>query len=366
MKTNCLRIIVCGLLSFNCVRAADTNPPPRLTVELRDGSRVIGESLAERMEFHSALLGDIKLDVKAIRSMEFVSTNSAKLKATNGDVLILQPLDDHFALKTGFGKVELAVGSVRKLSVAASGIVVPTHEGLIGFWAGNGNTEDSIGGDTAELVGGADYAPGLAGQAFNLETPGSYVKIPRTAALDPGSQVTVEFWMKANPDNAMNSYQGLVTSDFYGVEISNGYGGTMGVNFFVSLNPNWPARSVGWGGPVFNRITTVANFTHVSDMNGGGAPVSAGTWHIAGTYNGNQLQLYLDGQPWGRPVNRPGTIPPMLPESFVSVRSEDGRKTCPDCAGNRYFKGLISQVAIYNRALTAAEVREDYEALKQN
>jgi hypothetical protein len=171
--------------------------------------------------------------------------------------------------------------------------------------------------------------------------------------------------MKAAPDNAMQNYQGLVSSDFYGVEISNGYGGTMGVNFFVSLNSSQSFHGPGWNGLGLNRITTVANFTHVSEINGGGAPVSAGEWHhVAATYNGNQLRLYLDGQPWGRPVNRSGAIAPMLPESFVSIGSEDGRKTCPECSGNRYFKGLISHVAIYNRALTAKEIHEDYEALK--
>jgi hypothetical protein len=56
----------------------------------------------------------------------------------------------------------------------------------------------------------------------------------------------------------------------------------------------------------------------------------------------------------------------MLPQSFVSIGSEDGRTVCLDCIGNRYFKGFISHVAIYNLALTEEEIREDYEAQKPN
>jgi hypothetical protein len=54
----------------------------------------------------------------------------------------------------------------------------------------------------------------------------------------------------------------------------------------------------------------------------------------------------------------------MLAQSFVCLGSEDGRTTCPDCVGTRHFKGSIGNVAIYKRALTGAEIREDYETQK--
>jgi hypothetical protein len=47
----------------------------------------------------------------------------------------------------------------------------------------------------------------------------------------------------------------------------------------------------------------------------------------------------------------------MLPGSFLAIGSEDGRTTAPECIGNRYFKGLIDEVAIFNRALSAAEIQ---------
>jgi hypothetical protein len=351
------------------VRAADTNSPLRLTVELRDGSRVVGASVGKNINFHSALLGDLKFAVKDIRSVDCATTNTAKLTTVNGDVLTVSFSEAGITIKTSFGNIELAPNSLRKLSVAGGGVPVPTREGLIGFWSGNDNAKDSEAGNHGTLVGAANFAPGPTGLTFNFDSPGSYVKIPKSPALDPGSAVTVEFWMKADANNAMSSYQGLVVSDFYGVEISNGYGGTMGVNFFANLDGSRIIRLPGFppGSDMadFAGATTVENFTHVSDANGGGARVSAGEWHhVAATYDGMQMRIYIDGQPWGRPNVRRGSIAPMLPESFVCIGSEDGRMTCPECAGNRYFKGQIGNVAIYRRALTAAEIREDFETQK--
>ncbi len=375
MKTNFLPLFAAAIfISWfaNPVGAApaDTNPPPRLTVELRDGSRVVGTSAEKDFKFHSALLGDLKLAVQDLRSIDCVSSNAAKLTAANGDVLAVRFAAAELRVQTGFGKVELPVNSIRRVLVATAGRPQAARPGLLAFWSGDGQADDSAGQHNGVLVGGADFAPGLLGQAFNFDTPGSFVKIPKSAGLNPSSQLTIEFWMNADAANLMDNYQGLVTSDFYGVEISNGYGGKMGVNFFVSTAANQPVPRFGFDQRMSGfrpRITSVANFTHISDANGGGAPVTAGRWHhVAATYDGAQLRLFIDGQPWGNPMSHPGAISPMLPDSFVAIGSEDGRSTCPDCIGQRYFKGLISDVAIYNRALSAAEIREDYEAGNSN
>ena len=230
--------------------------------------------------------------------------------------------------------------------------------GLVGWWSAENTASDHVGGNSGVPENGVAFAPGIRGQAFRFNGKGACIKIPHTPALDPTTQLTVEFWMNADPDNEMQNYQGLVTSDFYSVEISKGYGRTMGVNFGLSTTANAPIPA--------NGITGVDNFTHISDANGGGAPVSAGEWHhVAGTYDGSQLRLYLDGKPWGRPVFHTGPIRPMLPDSFVTIGAEDGRTTCPDCIGTRYFKGLIDEVKIFDRALSAEEINAAYSQSRE-
>ena len=75
-------LALCGLaLLLTGCRTASAGPTaadqsvPRLTVELRDGSRVIGQSVDDSLEFHSALLGSLKLKVEDLRSIDCQTTN---------------------------------------------------------------------------------------------------------------------------------------------------------------------------------------------------------------------------------------------------------------------------------------------------
>jgi hypothetical protein len=124
MKSMALRAFSFLTLAFfaaiPAIQAADTNPPPRLTVELRDGSRVVGDSVEKYFKFHSALLGNLKFAVKDIRSVECISSNSAKLATASGDSLTVSFVDADFAIKTSFGKVELAAASIQNIHVSCS------------------------------------------------------------------------------------------------------------------------------------------------------------------------------------------------------------------------------------------------------
>lgn len=229
-------------------------------------------------------------------------------------------------------------------------VCTPPPSGLVGWWQAENNGSDSASTNTALLQNGASFAAGKVGQAFSFDGVNDFARVNKTPSLDVGAQGTIEFWMKADPSNAMTTYQGLLTSDFFAIEISNGFViGPKGVNFVISTD----------GGA----SETTFSYPTTADVNGGGAVVSAGVWHhVAGTYDGAKLQLYIDGQPWGNPSFHSGAISPMLANSFVAIGSEDGRTTCPSCPGSRYFNGLIDEPAIYNRALSAAEIAAIYNS----
>jgi hypothetical protein len=218
----------------------------------------------------------------------------------------------------------------------------PPPSGLVSWWRGEGDCLDAIGTNNGTLQNGATFAAGLVGQSFAFDGVNDYVKIPRAAGLDVGGQVTIDFWMKADPSSPIGSrVAGLVGSDYYGMEIGTAQAG---VYLFVSTD----------GGATF--VTT-------ADANGGGASFPTGEWHhVAGTCDGARLQFYLDGQPWGKPTSVTGTISAMLASSFVTIGSEDGRTRFPFCIGTRYFNGLVDEVDIFNRALSASEIAAIYNA----
>src|SRR5208282_1807859 len=102
---------------------------------------------------------------------------------------------------------------------------------LISWWAGEGNAQDSLGANNGMLVNGATFGAGEVGQAFSFDGVSDYVKIPKSPSLDVGSELTIDFWMNADPSTPIGSrIAGLVTSDFYGIEI--GVSPT-GVGFFM-------------------------------------------------------------------------------------------------------------------------------------
>ena len=187
-------------LGCSFVTAADTNLPPRLSVELRDGSQVVGESTEKTFKFHSALLGGIKLKVEDIRSVECVSSNSAKLNTVNGDTLTASFLDSEYVVKTSFGKVDLPMDPIRKFTVSSARRPGLHREGLVALWSGEGDARDSVGNNNGEILRGVNFVPGKAGQAFSLDG-NAYIEVPSSPEITPQKITLCDGMGKLFPDS---------------------------------------------------------------------------------------------------------------------------------------------------------------------
>ncbi len=214
----------------------------------------------------------------------------------------------------------------------------PAASGLGGWWAGEGNADDSFGTNNGTLQSGVSFSGGEVGQAFSFDGSTGYVEIPNAPNLDGDGQVTIDFWMYSNPTNPIGSrIEGLVTSQFYGVEMAPGN------NLYMYLSTN--------GG---------SSFLLTTDVNPGGLTFPTGQWHhVAATYDGTNMQMYLDGQPAGSPRPAAGMISMPQAGSFVTLGSENGRAFA---GSGRYYQGLLDEVDIFNRALTASEIAAIYAA----
>ena len=91
----------------------------QLTIELRDGSHVVGKGLDDSLSFHSPAMGDLKLAWSGIRSLQYTGTNSdiARLTATNGDVYEVQFAASSVRVETSFGTNDLPVRLIRSIQV---------------------------------------------------------------------------------------------------------------------------------------------------------------------------------------------------------------------------------------------------------
>ena len=82
----------------------------------------------------------------------------------------------------------------------------------------------------------------------------------------------------------------------------------------------------------------------------------ASTWtHVALTFDGTNVIFYRDGQRlW---AEAQGLSPAFKDVPLIIGRSQG--------LGEEYFKGMITDVRIYNRALSAQEIIDSYEATKK-
>ena len=205
--------------------------------------------------------------------------------------------------------------------------------GPLGYWRLDDASpatcvRDASGNNLTGLAGAGVAAnqPGALGSdpdtALGFNGTTGYVSLGDPSALQP-QQVSVEAWV--NTTSTPGSLNTIVRKRGYGYDLYLNQNGTPGFNI-IDSNVN---------------VYTVTGATSVAD----------GHWHyLVGTYNGSQVCLYVDGVAAGQ-CRTAGTI--YYSSDMVAIGRDGGY------AGN-YFTGRIDEVAIYGRALSAAEAQAHY------
>ncbi len=173
----------------------------------------------------------------------------------------------------------------------------------------------------------ADGALGVLGNAF-MATPLNRVEVPHAPDLDPET-LTLEAWIKPN---------NLDRGDGYGRWIVNKNGDqTTEFNFSLVMCGKRPIAYILGGNAAEGPELLTLNQWH----------------HLAMSYDNSVLRLYADGKEVAsRKIDkkRPSGNGPLL------IGRRQHNIDLP-------FVGLIDEVRLYNRALTADELKSHYEAL---
>jgi Concanavalin A-like lectin/glucanases superfamily/Bacterial TSP3 repeat len=207
----------------------------------------------------------------------------------------------------------------------------PAPANIISWWQAEGDPHDAYGTNSGALFGGASFTNGVAGEAFGFDGSSGFVEVPDSPSLRLSSQITIETWINTLRTNSSQNDQSIL-SKVGGANGNNGYqlvltGNSIAAQF-NSAGQNWPGYQL---------------FAH--------GVISPGVWtHVAWTYDQSMTKIYINGQLTAS--NSIGAHAIVTNSTSVRISNDHGNRT--------YFDGFIDETAIYNRALSAAEIASIY------
>ncbi|MFH1227240.1 MAG: LamG domain-containing protein [Planctomycetota bacterium] len=196
--------------------------------------------------------------------------------------------------------------------------------GLVGWWkfdeaSGITATDSSKNGNDGTISGGAIWSDG----ALAFDGVDDLVKVPHSPSFDIAGQLTIEAWVNLQADHSSMDNTMIRKNGSFLLEL-----GESGINvpiFYIC----WEDKST-------------------SEING--PPIPKFEWHhLAATYDGNAMRLYMDGN--------------LV--SYDSVGKRIMRVTAEPLTIGRWewnkewYKGLLGDVQIYNYARTQDQIKED-------
>lgn len=211
--------------------------------------------------------------------------------------------------------------------------------GLLAWWKfddGKGAVaKDSSGRGNHGQVHNAKWVKGTFGVALRFNGENAYVSVPAIKGLNGSQQMTVEVWVFWE---GMGRYPNIITGGAWNpggflVFVSNDY---------CSFRMGKPGKEAWELGKNWQEVGATLI-----------RPFDLGRWyHLVATFDRPTITTYVDGKPvgsasWNFPVGHTGDI-------HVGRWSLDQGKTPSHC-------GLIDELKIYKRALTADEVKASFE-----
>ncbi|HWN27636.1 MAG TPA: LamG-like jellyroll fold domain-containing protein, partial [Actinomycetospora sp.] len=216
-----------------------------------------------------------------------------------------------------------ATGNTR----TSTAVAVEVHNtGVVaayGFDEASGTTAtDAIDGHTGTIAGATRSLDGRFGRALSFDGVDDWVSVPHDPTLNLSAAMTLEAWVKPT---ALTNWRSVITKE---------QATALPYALYAGSASGTPAASI---------FTTSA-------LTAAGPPaLGLSQWtHLAMTWNGSMLRLYVDGAEIAT-LAAPG---PLLTSNGVlriggnSLRGE-------------FFTGLIDEVRIYDRALSPAQLGAD-------
>lgn len=183
---------------------------------------------------------------------------------------------------------------------------------------------DVTGGGHTGTLSNASWSPaGHSGAALSLNGTNGWVTLTDAADLQLTTALTIEAWIRPA---SLSSWRTVIMRE---------QPGGLVYALYASGDTNRPSAYGNAGG------------VDVAAIGTGALPLNAWT-HLAATYDGSTLRLFVNGA---------ATASTPLPGPLTTSASP--LRVGGNSVWGEYFSGLVDDVRIYGRALTAAEISAD-------
>lgn len=236
------------------------------------------------------------------------------------------------------GKLAFALCVLVLVSSAHAYPKIIDPSSLVGWWSmeeGSGTTtQDRSGNGGTGTLSGASipaWSTGRFGKALLFNGSSSNVDIGQPSAIKPTTAITVSAWVFRT--GALASFCGVVCSPLTG--------GNAGGWIVVGVNTNKIRCYIGTG-----------SFAETNSA------IPLGSWHhVVARWAAPLSSIYVDG------VVQTTTASVASPISYGTTQNANiGAYPITGGASVRYWPGLIDEVRIYNRALSASEIFQMYQS----
>ncbi len=174
--------------------------------------------------------------------------------------------------------------------------------------------------------------------SLSVNGTNGYAELTSEANCNPSNAITVEAWIRPAAFATTKDNGSIVCNHGWSAGGQQGFVLRCGGNGILSFN--------------IAGTTTGATTGNWREVLTGTNVLSLGVWqHVAATFNGDSLKLYLNGVQVaasafaGTIANSPNAYPMSI-----------GRLADPSQSARRYFNGLIDEVRIWTRALDGSEI----------
>jgi hypothetical protein len=215
----------------------------------------------------------------------------------------------------------LVLISIFLVGAESAAVCLDPPSGMVSWWPGDGDASDIIGPNEGNLQNGTAFAPGKVDQAFSFDGVDDVVGASGTG-IDDLQQLTIDAWVMHNSLPPGQNMRYVTLQNEKAVLRYEGAAGPGRLHFYMRIDG-------------VNRSIRVNNVLQIGVFQ-----------HVAGTYDGSAMRLYLDGAEIGT-LMAGGT-----------VDTGDGVVL----GAGPTLDGLLDEVEIYDRALSASEIQAIYDA----